>query len=668
MRMGEDRLILAESMVGHLAAAISSDGLLTFAVRWGIEHYGTSAGSGEVLPLQQVDFTDELPAMRATVEEPALRAAADAMLRRMSIDISQLDADFPEVRPPVIVVLTSGTFTEPASEWDAALGDLMTRNPRIEQDRGWQPTVLFVCLLAEDSTPLERLAQAYETADHYAVRNETDAAVVAHDVVAAIRNSVATGTLRLRYARWVMAEKDLVTGTVLERTTDTEVMEVTAHPFPDVTGALAYRRFLDIGDDAEAHPLDVLIDLTAIRRLPPPDGHADRIVDRVCWPLRVVVGDDPRVVTGLLTPAVPVPFSDADEHGRLVPRSIALLRLDGTAPVPVTPGAVPATIDTVARMRLCADLADTLDLAHRYGIVLGTRTLESGVFRVLRRGAEVQLTDCGDARLGDPADGHAAIGDLTWLARFVELCLIDKTGRVDHVQPMPVFDPDGLDLLARAKSNAPSVIPAAAQWRSYLDRRAVQLQGPPIVNAVSVKPAFAPVGATVTVRWRTSHADEISLIAPDGKLTQVPARYADEGSDQLTVTRSGTITVLLRNKVGERRHETAWVNVFELPRLREVPMPIAPPLTSNRTLHQVGDLINGIWALDDDTVHSALTASSVTDPMTDLIRPQRRSLREMLGGRRSEMPQIFPHDMGGWFLQRPEKSRSRKSWWRFPWA
>ncbi|MET0422981.1 MAG: hypothetical protein ABW046_03855 [Actinoplanes sp.] len=663
VRMGDERLLLAESLMGWLAAEIADDALLKFAVRWGIEHYGTTDGAGSVVPIQQVDFTDELPAMRLTVEEPSFQAAADDLRRRMGIEVSQLDADFPEVRSPILVVLTSGAFADTPDDLDAAVAGLFADNPRIEQDRGWAPTILFLGLRVADPTALDRLDRAHDNVGTFAVEAEEDAGDVARTVVDVIRRAVVTGARHLRYALWVTEERGLTPGAVIERTGEVEVFEVDQHQLTGVTEPLRYRRFLDVTQDADAHPFDALLDLVALRNAKPPAGRGERLVERALWPVRLVVGDDPRVAAGLLEPVVPIAYTD-ELAGQRVPRSVSLLRLDGSAPAPADPRTVPAPSDGVARVRLCADLADTVDLAHRYGVALGIRALESAVFRLGRRAAEVQLTECGDARIHDPADSHGAVADLIWFGRFVERCVVEQHGPADAAPSIPALDAVGQDLVARAKSNVPSVIPSAARWRDYLDRRAVELQGPPVIESVQVSPAIAPVGGKVTVGWRTRYADVISLVGADGTQVQVAPKYADSGYRQITVTRPGPVTLHVRNQIGGSRLESEWVHVFELPRLGQVPVAAAPPLTSSRTLNELSDLM-GTQRRTDQGV--AWPTVPVFDPAAAMVRPERRSLLR----RRSELPGIFPYDVGRWFSRRPENENARsrlKRWWRFPWG
>jgi hypothetical protein len=284
------------------------------------------------------------------------------------------------------------------------------------------------------------------------------------------------------------------------------------------------------------------------------------------------------------------------------------------------------------------------------------------VFRLGRRAAEVQLTECGDARIHDPADPHGTAPDLIWFGRFVERCVVEQHGPADAVQSVPVLDAVGQDLVARAKSNVPSAIPSAARWRDYLDRRAVELQGPPVIESVQVSPAIAPVGGKVTVGWRTRYADVISLVGADGTQEPVPAKYADSGYRRITVTRPGPVTLHVRNQVGGSRLESDWVHVFELPRLGQVPVAAAPPLTSSRTLNELSDLMGAQRRSDQGVVWATVP---VFDPAAAMVRPRRRSLL----GRRSELPGIFPYDVGRWFFRRPENARSRlKRWWRFPWG
>jgi hypothetical protein len=659
--MGDDRLTLAESLLGSLAAKISTDPLLKFAVRWGVEHYGTTGGSASVVPIQQVDLTDTLPALQATVEEPAFGIAATALTRRMGTDMTQLDADYPVVRSPFILVLTSGAFTDAPDALDLAVSGLLTTNPRSDQALGWDPTILFLTLRSADGAKVGRLVQAHDSVEEHPLAGEQDVPFAADVAVGMIRHSVAAGVHNLRYARWVVEEKSLTLGAVTGHAPDAALIEVTAAADPRIAGPVRYQRFLDAGTaaapDAAAHPFDDLLDLVARGNAKQPGGRPEPLADRSLWPLRLVVADDPRAASGLLVPAIPAAFTD-DDRGSAVPRSIRLLGISDDpslpAAVPVAPLMVPAGADVVARMRLCADLADTIDLAHSYGVVLGAQTLMSGVFATARRSARIILTDCGQARPGDPADPYAGVGDLIWLGRFIEQCAVEPAGAV------PVLDAIGADLLTRAKSNAPAAIPRAATWRDYLDRRTVQLQGPPVLEQVEVEPRVAPTGAKVRVTWWARYADSVVVQGSDGTRMPVPAKHVDHGYCMVTVTREGPVTVLLRNKIGETVQHTEWVHVFGLPWISQVPVPAAPPLTSTRVTNELSALLTRSWLTDRNPVRATIGLGTAP-----VLRPQRRRL----WGRGSRAPRVFPYDVGGWFLQRPARSHPRpKRWWRLPWA
>ncbi|MEV6487417.1 hypothetical protein AB0M20_02075 [Actinoplanes sp. NPDC051633] len=646
VHMGQGRLLLANLLMGHLASEISEDPLLTLAVRWGVHLYGATEGADAPLPIQQVDFTDVLPELHPTIEEPAFAVGAAALRKRMGVDISQLDADYAEVRSPFIVVLSSGVFAEAEADLDRAFRELLEEKPPFAQDREWSPTIMLVSLRAADPAPVEHLMRHHENVDLYDVATEADVTRAADELVRVIRRTVVTGERNLKYARWVTAEKDLVLGGLLTRTPVLEVSEVDDHPLSNVTERLRYRKFLDAGQNAEAHPFDALLSMVSLRGAPPPPGRRERMIDRAVWPHRLVVADDPGAAAGVLVPPLPSTFTHNGDGVR--PRWAGDL----------LPGESASTTDRIARLRVCAEIADIIDLAHGYHVLLGERTCESAVFRIGPLGPDVLLSDCDDARPFDPADPDPAARDLIWLGQFVESCAADRPG--DAGAEQPVFDDSGRDLLRLTKSNVSRLLPAAATWRDYLTRRAIELQGPPVLEDVLVTPRFAPVGEQVKVLWRTRYADSLTLIGADGRRLAVPPQHVGDSNVQFTVTMPGPIALHLRNQVGERRATTDYVHVYELPTLTELPVPAPPPEPVSTALAEAGDLLTGAWALDGAHLREALTVSeSVDKDLVDTVVAGPRQTR------RARPLQIFPYDVGKWFTQRP---RPRNRWRWLPWA
>ncbi|GGN55794.1 hypothetical protein GCM10010112_06960 [Actinoplanes lobatus] len=568
VRMREEDLAAVNLLLGHLADEITGDPLLASAVRWGIELYDNADHTTTLMQLQQVDLISRIPQMVTTIEEPTLAAALRALRRRITGDIDLLEADAAEVRPPIVIVATSGVSLDSAADRAAELDALLQLTPM----------VLLLSLPGADGTLAKDLAAEHADVDAQVISSLADVPDVAHWIGRGARQSAEYGLARLRYARWVVAE----------RAVD------------------AFHRFAEPG----GRPTAELIDLVAIRA----DPGGDELAERLLWPYRVVVGDDPATAVGLLLPLVPDRFTAG--------------RMSARGPEPLSGPDTPAASDGVLRTRICAALADAVDTAHTHGAVLGETALESAAYTA-GTDPEVLITDCAGARLGD---GPAT--DLTWLGRFVDHCVF------------AFLDTEGQALLRRARSNVADRLPSAAEWSDYLNRRAVILQGPPVIEQVQVSPAIVPDGSPVTVRWRGRWIDRLEITGPDGAVVVATGR--DHGQVQMVMTRPGAVRLRAGNTVGSHRADTAHVHVFRLPRLTEIRLPGTP--------------------LD------------ARDPRTDrwpdmLAHYSRRMLPEMPPVTVPAEPPAalsltrFPIDVARFFGERPERPRRR--WPRFlrrPWA
>ncbi|MCL7459011.1 hypothetical protein AB0I85_22055 [Micromonospora echinofusca] len=657
--MQDHHRMLADLLFGHLAHEITQDTLLAYSVRWGIELYDNAEQTMTLMQLQQMYQATRVPQLTTTIEEPEIAAALRALRRRMGNDMAQLEADVAEVRSPIVAVLTSGASLDTPADRVVALDALLTRSLRTEEEQDWSPSVLFINLQPNDDGFLNELAGGHDNVAVEALRSPEDVAAVARTVTAMVRQSVAHGVSRLRYAQWVVADRDLTLGRHYGTTAESNLVEIVAATALQALEPLVYRRFRNT-EDADDHPFAPLLNLVSLRNSPVPPGRIDHLADRMLWPLRLVVGEDPVTPVGFVAPDVRPLFVD-DEDGERVPRAMSALHLDGTAS-PAQPDDVPAA-DGVLRARLCAALADAVDLAHSYGVVLGERALESALYTV-RPAPAVLLADCDAVRLRDPAVPHWQVPDLTWLARFVDRCVTHPAA--GSGQDSPVLDATGQALLRRARSNVPDQLPRASEWRDFLAVRAVELQGPPVLEQVQAGPIAVPVGSPVTVRWRSRYADQVIITGPDGTRCSAGRGDLDDGCAQLIATRPGCFEVTATNQLGDDTARTGWVHAFELPRLTELPVP-APPVDP------------AVWRADElrvllDRIQSRLRVDPAQafpsvvpfDPAAP-VAAERRGASAMFRRRRSLQTVMqnatFPINLTRWFTACPERPEHRRPRW-----
>ncbi|BCJ42889.1 hypothetical protein GCM10010168_03710 [Actinoplanes ianthinogenes] len=364
-------------LLAHLAEQLTADPELAAAVRWSVELH---TGADDLVPLvqlQQADAAVRPPRLTTTATGPARLAAALLAVRRLiRSDITMLEDDTADVRPPCLVVIAAGRSADEPHERAAALDTLLTRNLHADQTRDWAPRVLVVALPGADFDLLAGLGAGRDVEIALAGADDTLTGV-AFRVVTAVRRALGAGAPRVAYDRWVVPEHSLVLGYEHRHAPLTDV-----HPavVPGVTDPdrrpLVYRRFLD-----PDQPFAPLLRMVALRE------HATELTGRMLWPLRLVVGDGATAVTGLLAPDIPDRFRDR--------------RLLGAPPE--------------HRELLRAAVRDLVALAHRHDVRLGGHALDSVHYR-LTPTVELLVTDCDAVRVREPGDPAWDEADLAWLA------------------------------------------------------------------------------------------------------------------------------------------------------------------------------------------------------------------------------------------------------------
>jgi hypothetical protein len=419
------------------------------------------------------------------------------------------------------------------------------------------------------------------------------------------------------------------------------------------------------------------------------------IRQRLEWPVRLVVPDhDPSGVCGVLIPTPASPFPPRETSSGPGGRAWQDLIQDPADP---HGDGIPAADDVVTRTALCAAIAETIAFLHHHRLLLLDQRL-TGLRYVLQPRPAVAWSDCGSAFGGTPAAPVRWSAPAGWqppearadrpvpasehavrylLARLIGACLApDRTPGGDPDQLAGRLNPEGRRLLAAGLSPDPASRPSAAAWRDHLRRRLRELTSPPEIVDLLVTPRTTHEGGEITVCWRTLNATEVQVLAPAGAPVRVTGEAALDGRTTVSLTTSGPVDVVARNRFGRQQRSAGTVRALPLPSLA-VPAVVSPaPVVALSTdpaasplplleavqrltegpLDLAADLVRGLGLIVPDP-HAVSGPAPVPGP----DRPQDRSQDRpwdpdpMPPGpfARRSRPRSLPLDPATWFADPP---------------
>lgn len=379
-------------------------------------------------------------------------------------------------------------------------------------------------------------------------------------------------------------------GTLLGSGGQARVFELPALGLPDVQGRLVYKQYKKQPDPAAVNGMRKTVALRA--RLQAEPAKLARLDDATAWPVRLVV-DVSGAACGLVLRRIPDSFfhdirvpSGAIKHG---PREVQFLFI---SPDRALRGGTPTPTPT-ERLTICRDFAATLAFLHgELGVVFGDINARNAVFR-LGTDPTVMFVDCDAVRpMGDMAavpqlnapdwDPPEGAGVLTrWtdvykLGLFVLRCLTPDNGSSinrDPNQASGVLDAQGLALLHEAIRGPAEQRPLAEVWHRYLRRVLGEALAPPHVRRVDLDRTIVAAGERLTLSWSAEDADTVETSGVGVPATSVSG-LAGSGTILLHPTRTGTITVTARNKLGEHSVQTGPVAVFDVAPFEDLPVPM----------------------------------------------------------------------------------------------
>jgi hypothetical protein len=359
------------------------------------------------------------------------------------------------------------------------------------------------------------------------------------------------------------------------------VFDLPGLTYPDVTGALVYKRYRN-GHDAPQS----LRRVVAARANLDPTRRA-RLDAVTAWPVRVV--EEHGQAVGIVMPRIPDPYFDRVVRNAGVKKSLREVQNLFIDPVRALKVGRPAPTDQ-ERLRICLDFAAALAFLHdELKIVFGDINPKNAVFRLDAR-PMVMFLDCDAVRptgvvahvrqLDAPDWVPPEGGKLTLatdhykLGLFILRCLTPGAGSSVNTDPAAaasVLDAAGLALLRRALGG-PSNRPSARDWEIHFRRLLGEAITPPRLGEVAVDRAFVLAGRPVTVEWEALEAREIELVAGT-RTVRVDGRPG-KGSTPITLDESGWIRVRAVNDLGVDLREVGPVTVAPLPEFRQLPVPM----------------------------------------------------------------------------------------------
>lgn len=389
-----------------------------------------------------------------------------------------------------------------------------------------------------------------------------------------------------------------------------KVFELPALSLPDVRGRLVYKRYKKQPDQAVVNGMRKTVALRA--RLYPEPAKLARLDAATAWPVRLVV-DAGGLVRGLVLPRIPDSFfhdvrvpSGAVVHG---PREVQFLFI---APDRALRGGTP-TPTPAQRLTICRDFAATLAFLHgELGVVFGDINARNAVFRLDAEPA-VMFVDCDAVRPTgdmaavpqlnapdwDPPEGAGELTkstDLYKLGLFILRCLTPDNGSSinrDPNQARGALDARGLSLLRAAIRGPADQRPSAEQWHRYLRRALGEALAPPRLERVDLDRTIVPAGEPLTLSWSAEEADTVEASGVGVATTSVPG-LPGSGTIVLRPTRTGTITVTVRNQLGEHSVRTEPVAVFDVASFEDLPVPMPrldPPRLTPANLTSIAAML-----------------------------------------------------------------------------
>ena len=650
----------ANLFLGHLADGITQSDYLTEVVRLSVQ--GFDGASVAVMPMVQLGLDTSIPAMIAGTGTTVLGEALNGLRSQLRADLYQLQQDEFDVQSPVILILSSGMSADSDGDRRRVFDDIMTKPLWQDANRQWQPIVVLIELGVSSPGNLAALVASYEDAIDFQIADQAGIPVVIGELLRIIQGA-ASGRAVLLTARWVISRDQFDTGDSLGIAARAAVFRLPGFNLPGVSQALCYRQFLNEQDEqpVAARSFGALLDIVALRDSPKCTQDGRHIADGACWPVRIVVADDPMAAVGLIVPEIPARFM-ASLSPVSEPRTVDGLRLT-TMPqaAPTSPGPQPAPGDGLFRARILQQVAAVVALAHEHQLVLGREALGSILWSI-EPDIAVLLSECDGICIRDPGDPQGHHGDLVWLAELIIDSADDPA--IAAGQP-PVLDDLGLQMVSAARDGTPGMGPSAAEWAGYLTQRVVILQGPPVFSAFQVSPDVVPSGHEVTVRWRCRFASSMTISGPDDTTRHVPARDLDDGSMRMAVTRSGPFLILARNQAGEQQLYSDPVHVLSLPELRQIPVPSLADAAATWWGGELDGLLSGIWASGTGEIPAGWPGAAAPS----FGKPDDPDSDEGLDALRIMMERTeCPFDTAAWFAGPPQQvpvSKRRGKWLRW---
>lgn len=373
-----------------------------------------------------------------------------------------------------------------------------------------------------------------------------------------------------------------IPGDQLGKGGEATVFDLPGLTYPDVAGALVYKRYRDghVSPQSLRRVVQARTSLDEVRRA--------RLDATAAWPVRVV--EEHGQAVGIVMPRIPDPFFDRVVRNAGVKKSLREVQNLFIDPARALKVGRPAAGDE-DRLRICLDFAAGLAFLHdELKVVFGDINPKNAVFRLDAR-PTVMFLDCDAVRptgvvaqvkqLDAPDWVPPEGGDLTLasdhykLGLFVLRCLSPGAGSSVNTDPAAAaaaLDADGLALLRRALGREPSDRPSARDWEDHLRRRLGEAVAPPRLGEVGVDRTFVLRGQTVVVEWEALEAREVELVA-GGRTVRVDGRPG-RGRTPIALDESGWIRVRAINDLGSDPRDVGPVTVVAPPRVQPVPVPL----------------------------------------------------------------------------------------------